>query len=743
SLLPAATLGVFTLSLLGVSGAHALSPAPLNVYTDSLQNGWQNWSWAATNPRNLVPVHSGKDSIRVTTAPWQALFFHHAPFNSSPYGSVSFWINGGATSGQRLQVQALLNGQAQAAVAVPGPPANGWRQVTIPLSALGAASKTNFDGFWIQDASGRSQPAFYVDDVALTAATGAPAMPTNFTAVGQWAAQCPKCGGMAMPHCVLAWVGSNGTNGYNVYRDGVVLQANVTDTGYTDMTVVSGQTYAYAVSAVGAGGESEKTAPANATAPFPPVAGTGMLTAPTDLTIAGLWQGAPTDALAWSPVPGASGYNVYANDVLLAKNVAVQAWPLPAGLFWGGSLYTVTALDAMGMETLPSNIVGAQGASDPHQPPDWKPGAPPVPSSLVGVSEWNAGGPRIRLAWQGDGDDWTYTVYRDRQKIASGIWGLTYLDTTVQPGEMHSYTVSGTNVPWTHPVESKPSAAVSVRAISAAPAHLGSTVQITGIAPNDDSAVVSFAAVPGAVDYRAYTLANPSSIKYSGGSLSIEMNGLDPIGGADIVVEAVDKFGPFQKMDGMAGPGAMQVDGAMHVAINGQGDPSNIPNALAASDPIHVVCQAATLSGGQAFFDTFRNEAPFVEQIVPAVQSGSFYGDPANYREYANDKWTIRDYGGDLTNTRIFAMGSHFMDTLYDGGGPASSDPPHNNNASLVLMPKATADISGGRVLHVTFEVDPHFDSRRWCEVHLAQAGDLLIEPGKVDPGNGPLRVPT
>ena len=54
-----------------------------------------------------------------------------------------------------------------------------------------------------------------------------------------------------------------------------------------------------------------------------------------------------------------------------------------------------------------------------------------------------------------------------------------------------------------------------------------------------------------------------------------------------------------------------------------------------------------------------------------------------------NDKWTIRNYQGDLqTSTRLFFMGDHFMDTLYDGG-TAGGNIIHNNNASLIMMPNA------------------------------------------------------
>jgi hypothetical protein len=38
-------------------------------------------------------------------------------------------------------------------------------------------------------------------------------------------------------------------------------------------------------------------------------------------------------------------------------------------------------------------------------------------------------------------------------------------------------------------------------------------------------------------------------------------------------------------------------------------------------------------------------------------------------------------------------------------------------------------DFSGGKVLHVTMEVDGHFSPRRWCDIGLFAAGDNLIDP--------------
>ena len=706
------------------------------VYADGLENGWQCWGWAGISLDSASPVRAGR-AIRVSAGPWQALYLHHDPLKAGAYSAVTFWIHGGASGGQQLWVKVLRSGVPQAAVAL-GPLAAGkWQAVTIPLSDLGAAGAADLDGLWVQNATGQTLPDFSVDEIALIPAVlTPPAAPAGLTATPRWAASCPKCGGMAMAHIVLAWSAVSGAASYTVYRDGVKVQAGLTSADWTDMDVVSGKSYTYTVTATGAGGESVPSAPATATAPFPPDA----LTAPANLGVQGVWNGAPSDLLAWSPVPGAASYNVYQYDVLIAHGQTLPSYAVPADLYSPGLTYTVTAVDAAGTESLPSAVATAQGRTDPAAQPGWMPDPPTVPTLPVAVAEWNAGRPRVHLTWHGNHTDFTFNVYRDGKKVASGLWCLGFYDADVQPGESHVYTVTGVNVPWTQMLESAPSVAAAVTALASGPSAAPGTVSVTGVEPGDDSAVVSFAAVPGATDYRVRDLAHPNTVKYSGGGLSVEMNGLDTVNGADLVVEAVDKLGPFQKMDGMAGPGAMQMDG-MHSAINGQGDPSNVPNVLAVSAPVHAACRPLTLSGAQAFFDSFRAEQPLVAQPCPAPipgDTGGEYGNPANYLALANDKWEMREYAADLTNTKIFFMGSHFMETLFDGGTPHTNGPMHNNNASLVMVPKATADIAGDKVLHVTFEVDAHFNGRRWCDLVVAPAGDPFINPGKLDGGLWP-----
>ncbi len=100
---------------------------------------------------------------------------HHTAFDTSEFVELTFWIHGGATNGRIITVAALLNDAAQSAVPLNTYIAGGsvaagtWRKVTIPLAALHADNRSNMTGFWLQDASGNSQPAFYLDDITLVA----------------------------------------------------------------------------------------------------------------------------------------------------------------------------------------------------------------------------------------------------------------------------------------------------------------------------------------------------------------------------------------------------------------------------------------------------------------------------------------------------------------------------------------------------------------------------------------------
>lgn len=140
------------------------------IYDDARQNGWQDYGWAALNYASATTAHGGSASISVTAGGNQALYLHHAAFDTSGYTALTFWIHGGTAGGQQLQVQALLGGVSQPAVALATLTANSWQKITLPLANLGAANKANMDGFWIQNRTSSAAPTFYVDDIALAVA---------------------------------------------------------------------------------------------------------------------------------------------------------------------------------------------------------------------------------------------------------------------------------------------------------------------------------------------------------------------------------------------------------------------------------------------------------------------------------------------------------------------------------------------------------------------------------------------
>ncbi len=164
------------LSLLCLLSKDARAQADQIIYSDSLGAGWQDWSWSARDFNSTDYVHSGSKSVKVTyTGAWQGFYLRHSNFDNSGYTDLVFWINGGTTNNRNVTVAAQINDASQASVplnsyiAGGSVAANTWRKVTIPLSALHVANNANFNGFWLQDASGGVQPSFYVDDISLTA----------------------------------------------------------------------------------------------------------------------------------------------------------------------------------------------------------------------------------------------------------------------------------------------------------------------------------------------------------------------------------------------------------------------------------------------------------------------------------------------------------------------------------------------------------------------------------------------
>ncbi len=170
------SFAVVMVSLAAFIPTRAEAQANLPIYTDSLVNGFGDWGWATHNYANPAPVHSGGNSVSVTITgnTYEGLQIVRSAFDSTPYGSVSFWINGGTNGGQRLQLAGLAqNGTTQnvwqTSYSLGTLQTNTWQQFTVPLTALGLANKSNATGLVFQDRIGAAQPTFYLDDIQFDA----------------------------------------------------------------------------------------------------------------------------------------------------------------------------------------------------------------------------------------------------------------------------------------------------------------------------------------------------------------------------------------------------------------------------------------------------------------------------------------------------------------------------------------------------------------------------------------------
>ena len=158
------------------------------IYDEALAGGWQNWSWATVDMASGAHAHGGSVSIAVTPAAWSALYLRSAdaPVDTHGYLNFTFWVHGGATGGQTLQVVAVINDAPQPGVRVASPAAGAWQKVSVPLASLGADDRTDVNGFWVQQGSGVDDPTFYVDDVVLESGVPpTPPPPVNGMAIYQ------------------------------------------------------------------------------------------------------------------------------------------------------------------------------------------------------------------------------------------------------------------------------------------------------------------------------------------------------------------------------------------------------------------------------------------------------------------------------------------------------------------------------------------------------------------------------
>src|SRR5205823_6916595 len=120
-----------------------------------------------------TPVHSGTRSIAVTyTDGWSGLQLGDwQRLDVGTYDTLRFYVHGGSSGGQAVQVQ-VGDSTTGAAVTQNLTPAAGiWTQLDVPLASLGTPRTASYI-YWMNNTAG-AQPTFSLDDISFLA-SGAP-----------------------------------------------------------------------------------------------------------------------------------------------------------------------------------------------------------------------------------------------------------------------------------------------------------------------------------------------------------------------------------------------------------------------------------------------------------------------------------------------------------------------------------------------------------------------------------------
>ncbi|OGG02412.1 hypothetical protein A2Z33_05115 [Candidatus Gottesmanbacteria bacterium RBG_16_52_11] len=182
---------ITTLAILFIGSSVYAQTATHVLYDDALRNSWVSWSWGSTvNFNDTSKPLAGTNNIRWTVnSGYAGLYLHKdGGVNTSGFSSVRFAVQSGQ-SGDELSVLAYGANDREIGPQLfltnyGGNPVTGsYKQYAIPLADLGAAN-TQLYGFQIEDETGSSRPAIFVDSVELAGTGGIAPTPTPTPASG-------------------------------------------------------------------------------------------------------------------------------------------------------------------------------------------------------------------------------------------------------------------------------------------------------------------------------------------------------------------------------------------------------------------------------------------------------------------------------------------------------------------------------------------------------------------------------
>jgi autotransporter-associated beta strand protein len=235
----------------------------------------------------------------------------------------------------------------------------------------------------------------------------------------------------------LTWSPADGATNYYVKRANVsggpytTISAPLTQTNFSDSSLIGGKTYYYVITAINDGGATNSA----------PVSATTLVAPPAPASLTATAVSSSQINLTWPASAGATSYNVrraYFSGgayTVIATNVAATGYTNTSLYNAVTYYYVVSAANANGVST---NSVESNATTQP---------LPATPSGVVATP----GNLSVQLQWTAAANAASYNVKRSATSgsgyvmIASNVVTAGFLDTGLTNGATYYYVVSGVN----------------------------------------------------------------------------------------------------------------------------------------------------------------------------------------------------------------------------------------------------------------------------------------------------------
>jgi hypothetical protein len=151
--------------------------APLFIFREGLEEGWQDWSWATHDKASRSLAGAGSVGVSMELEGTKGVYFYHNPFRSDGYGFLEFIFKGnpnqcmvtifdGANKARtQVSLSKFIAGAANK---------SSWQKIRIPFSAFGMKSGDLIAGVVIQANIQGKSGTIGLDEIALTPDTALP-----------------------------------------------------------------------------------------------------------------------------------------------------------------------------------------------------------------------------------------------------------------------------------------------------------------------------------------------------------------------------------------------------------------------------------------------------------------------------------------------------------------------------------------------------------------------------------------